>query len=112
METVYKSYITSWLQSGNAICLSLVCAKCFSVKFLPFGIIMLGIPEYCMKTLLYLVDFVFYFLVLALSSSILQGQNGSHFEPKPVPPPLPNKCDWEIDPSELDFSTSAMIGKV
>jgi len=39
------------------------------------------------------------------------GQNGSHFEPKPVPPPLPNKCDWEIDPSELDFSTSAMIGK-
>lgn len=112
METVYKSYITSLLRSGNAICLSLVCAKCFSVKFLPFGIIMLGIPEYCMKTLLYLVDFEFYFLVLALSSSILQGQNGSHFEPKPVPPPLPNKCDWEIDPSELDFSTSAMIGKV
>lgn len=73
---------------------------------------MLGIPEYCMKTLLYLVDFVFYFLVRALSSSVLQGQNGSHFEPKPVPPPLPNKCDWEIDPSELDFSTSAMIGKV
>lgn len=39
------------------------------------------------------------------------GQNGSHFEPKPVPPPLPNKCDWEIDPSELDFSTSCIIGK-
>ncbi|KGN51950.1 integrin-linked protein kinase 1 [Cucumis sativus] len=39
------------------------------------------------------------------------GQNGSHFEPKPVPPPLPNKCDWEIDPSELDFSNSAIIGK-
>ncbi|KAK3042372.1 hypothetical protein RJ639_002418 [Escallonia herrerae] len=40
-----------------------------------------------------------------------QGQNGSHFEPRPVPPPLPNKCDWEIDPTELDFSNSAMIGK-
>ncbi|KAK3027397.1 hypothetical protein RJ639_040195, partial [Escallonia herrerae] len=39
------------------------------------------------------------------------GQNGSHFEPRPVPPPLPNKCDWEIDPTELDFSNSAMIGK-
>ncbi|KAL5759451.1 hypothetical protein ACOSP7_017976 [Xanthoceras sorbifolium] len=39
------------------------------------------------------------------------GQNGSHFEPKPVLPPLPNKCDWEIDPSELDFSNSAIIGK-
>lgn len=39
------------------------------------------------------------------------GQNGSHFEPKPVPPPLPNKCDWEIDPSELDFSNLSIIGK-
>ncbi|PPS01062.1 hypothetical protein GOBAR_AA19608 [Gossypium barbadense] len=39
------------------------------------------------------------------------GQNGSHFESKPVPPPLPNKCDWEIDPSELDFSNSNIIGK-
>ncbi|KAF3528617.1 hypothetical protein DY000_02038500 [Brassica cretica] len=38
------------------------------------------------------------------------GQNGSHFEPKPVPPPIPKKCDWEIDPPELDFS-NAMIGK-
>ncbi|EOY01835.1 hypothetical protein QUC31_013582 [Theobroma cacao] len=40
-----------------------------------------------------------------------KGQNGSHFEPKPVPPPLPNKCDWEIDPSELDFTNSNIIGK-
>ncbi|KAK1267065.1 Serine/threonine-protein kinase HT1 [Acorus gramineus] len=39
------------------------------------------------------------------------GQTGSHFEPKPVPPPLPSKCEWEIDPSELDFSTSMIIGK-
>ncbi|KAF8408132.1 hypothetical protein HHK36_007274 [Tetracentron sinense] len=39
------------------------------------------------------------------------GQNGSHFEPKPVPPPLPKKCDWEIDPLELDFSNSNIIGK-
>ncbi|XP_047958820.1 integrin-linked protein kinase 1-like isoform X1 [Salvia hispanica] len=39
------------------------------------------------------------------------GQSGSHFEPRPVAPPLPNKCDWEIEPSELDFATSTLIGK-
>ncbi|KAK2381052.1 hypothetical protein P8452_37140 [Trifolium repens] len=39
------------------------------------------------------------------------GQTGSHFEPRVVPPPLPNKCDWEVDPSELDFSSAARIGK-
>ena len=42
----------------------------------------------------------------------MQGQNGSHFEPKPVQPPIPKKCDWEIEPAELDFSNAAMIGKV
>lgn len=44
--------------------------------------------------------------------SILQGMSGSHFEPRPVAPPLPNKCDWEIEPTELDFATSTLIGKV
>ncbi|KAI9084685.1 hypothetical protein K1719_033329 [Acacia pycnantha] len=39
------------------------------------------------------------------------GQNRSHFEPKPIAPPLPNKCDWEIDPSELDFTNSVCVGK-
>nr|POE62699.1 serine/threonine-protein kinase sty46 [Quercus suber] len=49
--------------------------------------------------------------LMLITEYLRGGQNGSHFEPKPVPPPQPNKCDWEIDPSELDFSTSAMIGK-
>ncbi|CAK9142355.1 unnamed protein product [Ilex paraguariensis] len=39
------------------------------------------------------------------------GQNGSHYEPRPVLPPQPNRCDWEIDPSELEFSNSIIIGK-
>ncbi|XP_073315664.1 serine/threonine-protein kinase VIK-like [Primulina huaijiensis] len=39
------------------------------------------------------------------------GQNGSHFEPRPVPPPLPKNCDWEIEPTELDFSGAVLIGK-
>ncbi|KAK6133655.1 hypothetical protein DH2020_032565 [Rehmannia glutinosa] len=25
--------------------------------------------------------------------------------------PLPNKCDWEIEPAELDFSNSTLVGK-
>jgi hypothetical protein len=40
-----------------------------------------------------------------------QGLNGSHNEPRPVLPPLSNKCDIEIDPTELNFSTSTIIGK-
>ncbi|KAL4569505.1 hypothetical protein LXL04_025144 [Taraxacum kok-saghyz] len=39
------------------------------------------------------------------------GQNGSHSEPKPVLPPLSNKCDWEIDPVELDFTSAHTVGK-
>ncbi|PSR88430.1 Serine/threonine-protein kinase [Actinidia chinensis var. chinensis] len=49
--------------------------------------------------------------LLKSNGGLSYGQNGSHFEPKPVPPPLPNKCDWEIDPTELDFSNSNTIGK-
>lgn len=49
--------------------------------------------------------------LLTTYGGLSYGQNGSHFEPKAVPPPLPNKCDWEIDPAELDFSNSAIIGK-
>ncbi|PHU02444.1 hypothetical protein BC332_27695 [Capsicum chinense] len=49
--------------------------------------------------------------LLTTYGGLSYGQNGSHFEPRAVAPPLPNKCDWEIDPTELDFSNSAMIGK-
>ncbi|KAI3825879.1 hypothetical protein L1987_07588 [Smallanthus sonchifolius] len=40
----------------------------------------------------------------ATSFSVREGQDGSHSEPNPVLPPLPNKCDWKIDPVELDFT--------
>ncbi|XP_074578171.1 serine/threonine-protein kinase VIK-like [Curcuma longa] len=49
--------------------------------------------------------------LLKLNGGLSFGQDGSHFEAKSVPPPLPNKCDWEIDPSELDFTTATLIGK-
>lgn len=49
--------------------------------------------------------------LLKSKGGLSYGQTGSHFEPRAVLPPLPNKCDWEIDPSELDFSSSARIGK-
>eukprot|EP00249_Psilotum_nudum_P005340 c18785_g1_i1 orf=458-1756(-) len=39
------------------------------------------------------------------------GNHGSHLEPKSVAPPLPQKCDWEIDRMEIDFSKSSIIGK-
>ncbi|GMH31173.1 hypothetical protein Nepgr_033016 [Nepenthes gracilis] len=49
--------------------------------------------------------------LLKSNGGLSYGQNGSHYEQKVVSPPLPNKCDWEIDPSELDFSNSSTIGK-
>ncbi|CAJ1932003.1 unnamed protein product [Sphenostylis stenocarpa] len=49
--------------------------------------------------------------LLKLHGGLSYGQNGSHSEQRPVPPPLPNKCDWEVDPNELDFSNSVCIGK-
>lgn len=39
------------------------------------------------------------------------GNHGSRLEARQVAPPLPQKCDWEIDPSELDFSNFTPIGK-
>lgn len=39
------------------------------------------------------------------------GNHGSRFEAKQVAPPLPQKCDWEIDPNELDLSNYTLIGK-
>ncbi|XP_068332497.1 serine/threonine-protein kinase VIK-like [Pyrus communis] len=49
--------------------------------------------------------------LLKSNGGLSYGHNGSHFEPKPVPPPLPSKRDWEIEPSELDFTNSLTIGK-
>ncbi|BAT99063.1 hypothetical protein VIGAN_10044200 [Vigna angularis var. angularis] len=49
--------------------------------------------------------------LLQLNGGLSYGQTGSHSEKSPVLPPLPNKCDWEVDPSELDFSHSVCIGK-
>uniref|UniRef100_A0A0D6R4N9 non-specific serine/threonine protein kinase n=1 Tax=Araucaria cunninghamii TaxID=56994 RepID=A0A0D6R4N9_ARACU len=39
------------------------------------------------------------------------GNHGSRLGVRTVAPPRPHNCDWEVDPSELDFSKSIMIGK-
>ncbi|KAD3642264.1 hypothetical protein E3N88_31488 [Mikania micrantha] len=49
--------------------------------------------------------------LLKMNNGVSFGQDGSHSEPKPVLPPLSNKCDWEIDPLELDFTSSHIVGK-
>ncbi|KAJ0447049.1 putative dual-specificity kinase TKL-Pl-5 family [Helianthus annuus] len=49
--------------------------------------------------------------LLKMYDGVSFGQDGSHSEPKPVLPPLSNKCDWEIDPVELDFTNSHIVGK-
>ncbi|KAK7368163.1 hypothetical protein VNO80_10186 [Phaseolus coccineus] len=49
--------------------------------------------------------------LLKLNGGLSYGQTGSHCEHGPVLPPLPSKCDWEVDPSELDFSNLVCIGK-
>lgn len=41
----------------------------------------------------------------------LSGSHGSRLEPKEVAPPLPQSGDWEIDPAEIDFKNSQIIGK-
>ncbi|KAK6802872.1 hypothetical protein RDI58_000656 [Solanum bulbocastanum] len=58
------------------------------------------------------LSYVRYFAYLVQAKfDRFNGQDGSHFEPRTVLPPLPKKCDWEIDPTELDFFNSAIIGK-
>ncbi|MCO5614651.1 hypothetical protein L7F22_068935 [Adiantum nelumboides] len=41
----------------------------------------------------------------------VMGSHGSRLEPKDVAPPVPQRCDWEIDPSEIELQKSAIIGK-
>ncbi|KAH7283783.1 hypothetical protein KP509_34G023800 [Ceratopteris richardii] len=41
----------------------------------------------------------------------VMGSHGSRLEPKDVAPPVPQRCDWEIDPNEIDFQKSTIIGK-
>ncbi|KAG5521421.1 hypothetical protein RHGRI_033852 [Rhododendron griersonianum] len=79
-----------------------------SMLFFALNVLLL-IAIVCHVVLVLFLDFGM--IILLRLHVRTNGQNGSHFEQKPVPPPLPNKCDWEIDPSELDFSTSNIIGK-
>eukprot|EP00250_Pteridium_aquilinum_P015414 c22565_g4_i2 orf=1921-3243(-) len=39
------------------------------------------------------------------------GSHGSRLEPRVVAPPVPQRRDWEIDPSEININKSAIIGK-
>lgn len=39
------------------------------------------------------------------------GNHGLGFRSTCVTPPLPQNCDWEVDPSELDFTKGRVIGK-
>eukprot|EP00252_Welwitschia_mirabilis_P011049 TRINITY_DN2486_c0_g1_i10.p1 TRINITY_DN2486_c0_g1~~TRINITY_DN2486_c0_g1_i10.p1 ORF type:complete len:414 (-),score=77.09 TRINITY_DN2486_c0_g1_i10:208-1449(-) len=40
-----------------------------------------------------------------------QGNHGNRLGTRTVAPPHLQSCDWEIDPLELDFSSSILIGK-
>jgi len=51
-------------------------------------------------------------LIISRFDGVAQGQNESHFAFRVVPPLLPNKRDWEINPYELNVSSSVRIGKV
>ena len=51
-------------------------------------------------------------VVLVVYVDLIKGTHGSRLGGEDAVPPLPQRCDWEIDPNELDFSSSVIIGKV